>query len=115
MDSYERHGFGLWLVELEASKAPVGICGILKRDALTDADLGFAFLPRYRSVGYAYEAAAAVVDYGRNILGITRLLAITNRENVASIRVLEKIGMYFERMIRLSEDGPEILLLASKH
>ena len=113
MDSYERHGFGLWLVELKGSKTPIGICGLLKRDSLSDVDIGFAVLPQYRSKGYAFESAAAVMDYGRNVLGLRRVVAITNEDNTGSIRVLEKIGMSFDRMIRLSDDGPEIRLLAS--
>jgi ribosomal-protein-alanine N-acetyltransferase len=113
MDSYERNGFGLWLVELKGTNTPVGMCGLLKRETLTDVDIGFAFLPRYRSHGYAFESAAAVMAYGRNVLGLRRVVAITNEDNAGSIRVLEKIGMRFDRMIRLSEDGPEIRLLAS--
>jgi ribosomal-protein-alanine N-acetyltransferase len=111
MASYERYGFGLWLVELKGSTTPVGICGLLKRDTLSEVDIGFAFLPRYRSMGYAIESAAAVLDYGRNVLGLERVVAIANHDNAASIRVLEKIGMTFDRMIKLSDDGPEIRLL----
>jgi [ribosomal protein S5]-alanine N-acetyltransferase len=113
MESYERHGFGLWLVELKGSKTPIGICGLLKRDTLTDVDIGFALLPQYRAKGYAFESAAAVMGYGRNVLGLGRVVAITDEANVGSIRVLEKIGMSFDRMIKLSDDSPEIRLLAS--
>ena len=114
MDSYERHGFGLWLVELRGSETRIGICGLLKRDTLDDVDIGFAFLPQYRSKGYAFESAAAVMDYGRKVLGLRRIVAVTNEDNAGSIRVLEKIGMSFDRMIRLSDDDPEIRLLASE-
>ena len=113
MESYERHGFGLWLVALKGSNTPIGICGFLKRETLSDVDIGFAFLPPYRSQGYAFESADAVMDYGRKVLGLRRVVAITNEDNIGSIRVLEKIGMSFDRMIRLSDDGPEIKLLAS--
>lgn len=113
VDSYERLGFGLWLVELKDSKVPVGICGLVKRDALTDVDIGYAFLPRFWSMGYAYESASAVKSYAMNVLGLKRLLAITNPENIGSIKVLEKIGLKFDRMIRLSEGEPEIKLFAS--
>ncbi len=113
LDSYERYGFGLWLVELRGAETRIGICGLLKRDTLDDVDIGFAFLPQYRSKGYAFESAAAVMDYGRKVLGLRRIVAITNEDNAGSIRVLEKIGMSFDRMIRLSDDGPEIRLLAS--
>jgi len=114
LDSYERYSFGLWLVELRDSETRIGICGLLKRDTLDDVDIGFAFLPQYRSKGYAFESAAAVMDYGRKVLGLRRIVAITNEDNAGSIRVLEKIGMSFDRMIRLSDDGPEIRLLASE-
>ncbi len=113
MDSYQRHGFGLWLVELKGSNRPIGICGLLKRESLADVDLGFAFLPQYRSKGYAYESAAAVMDHARTHLGLRRVVAISNADNTGSHRVLGKIGMGFDRMIRLSADGPEIWLMAS--
>jgi RimJ/RimL family protein N-acetyltransferase len=113
MSSYERHGFGLWLVELKGSKTPLGICGFLKRDMLSDVDIGFAVLPQHRGQGYAFESAVAVMDYGKNVLGLKRVVAITNDDNAGSIRLLEKIGLSFDRMIRLSDDGPEIRLLAS--
>ena len=113
IESYERHGFGLWLVELKGSETPIGMCGLLKRDTLSDVDIGFAFLPSYRSRGYALESAAAVMDYGRKVLGLKRIVAIANEDNAGSIRVLEKIGMSFDRMIRLAEGQPEISLLAS--
>jgi RimJ/RimL family protein N-acetyltransferase len=113
IDSYERLGFGLWLVELKGSKAPIGICGLLKRDSLTDVDIGYAFLPQFRSMGYGYESAFAVKNYGMNVLGLKRLLAVTNQDNIGSIKALEKIGLKFDRMVRLSEDGPEIMLFTS--
>jgi ribosomal-protein-alanine N-acetyltransferase len=113
VESYARHGFGLWLVELKDTATPTGICGLVKRDALPDADIGYAFLPRFRSQGYAYESAAAVISYAANALGLRRVLAITNGHNVGSIKVLEKLGLKFDRPVRLSKDAPEIMLFAS--
>jgi ribosomal-protein-alanine N-acetyltransferase len=103
--SYERFGFGLYRVELRESGEPIGMCGLLKRDALPDVDVGFAFLPRK---GYAFESAAAVLAHARDALGRGRILAITTPDNVASIRLLEKLGFRFERMARVPEDGPEV-------
>lgn len=111
--SYARYGFGLWLVELKTSNVPIGMCGLLKRETLTDVDIGFAFLPWYRSQGYALESAAAVMHYGRSVLGLKRMVAIADRDNTGSIRLLEKIGMTFERMIRLPDDDTEIQLFAT--
>jgi [ribosomal protein S5]-alanine N-acetyltransferase len=112
--SYQRNGFGLWLVELKDSAVPVGMCGLLKRESLPDVDIGFAFLPAYRSLGYAFESASAVLDYARKEFGLKRIVAITDPDNADSIRVLEKIGMRFERMITVSEGAPEIQLHATE-
>jgi RimJ/RimL family protein N-acetyltransferase len=111
--SYERFGFGLYLVELKGSAIPIGICGLLKRETLEDVDVGFAFLPEFWSRGYAVESASAVLKHGRNVLGIGRIVAITTPENHGSIRVLEKIGLRFERLMKLSEGEPEIKLFVS--
>ena len=112
--SYQQLGFGIYLVVLTTTHEPIGMCGLVKRDALEDADIGFAFLPDFRSQGYASEAAKAVRDYALNSLGLKRLVAITNPHNAGSIRVLEKIGLKFERMIRLTEDSAEIRLYQSE-
>ena len=111
--SYDRFGFGLYLVELKESGTPIGMCGLLKRETLADVDVGFAFLPDYWSRGYAFEAAAAVMTYGREVLGLRRIVAITSLDNAASIKLLEKIGLRFERLIKLTEDQPEVRLFGS--
>jgi RimJ/RimL family protein N-acetyltransferase len=111
--SYERFGFGLYLVELKETGASIGICGLLKRDSLPDVDVGFAFLPSYWSQGYAFESASAVMTYGREVLGLRRIVAITSLDNDASIRLLERIGLRFEGLIKLSEDQSEVRLFSS--
>ena len=108
--SYERNGFGLYLVELKESGIPIGISGLVKRDTLPDADIGFAFLPAYWSKGYAFESAAAVMSYAKEKLGLNRILAITSPDNEASAKLLGKIGLRFERLIKLSEDAEEVKL-----
>lgn len=111
--SYDQNGFGLYLVELKENGLPIGISGLLKRDTLTDADIGFAFLPAYWSKGYAVESAAAVMVYARNVLKLNRILAITSPNNEASAKLLGKIGFRFTRMVRLSADAPEVSLFTS--
>jgi RimJ/RimL family protein N-acetyltransferase len=110
--SYARHGFGLYVVARKADPAPIGLCGLVKRDVLPDVDVGYAFLPQHRGNGYAHEAAAAVLRFARDQVGLPRIAAITNSENERSIRVLEKLGLSFERMIRLTPDAPEIRYFA---
>ncbi|HEU4724071.1 MAG TPA: GNAT family N-acetyltransferase [Candidatus Eisenbacteria bacterium] len=109
---YVRHGYGLNLVELKDSGTPVGICGLINREGLQDVDVGFAFLPRYAGCGYATESAAAVLDHGRRTLGIGRIVAITTPNNIRSIRVLEKIGLRFEGIVRLPGDDEDLAFYA---
>lgn len=113
VESYERNGFGLYLVALKESGTPIGMCGLVKRVTLPDADIGFAFLPAYWSKGYAVESAAAVMVYAREVPRLNRILAITSADNEASEKLLGKIGLRFERMIKLSEAGPEVKLFTS--
>jgi RimJ/RimL family protein N-acetyltransferase len=99
--SYAKFGFGLYLVALTETGEAIGICGLLKRDSLEDVDIGFALLEKFRRRGFAYEAAAAVMEYGQNALALKRIVAITSPDNEGSIRVLEKLGLRFEKMIRM--------------
>jgi ribosomal-protein-alanine N-acetyltransferase len=110
--SYAKNGFGLYLVELKETGEAIGMCGLIKRDTLEDVDIGYAFLPKFWFKGYAVEAALAVKQYARDIAGLRRIVAITDPQNTGSIRVLEKIGMKFEKMVKLSEDDIELKLFA---
>lgn len=102
--SYAKNGFGLYAVELKDSGVVIGMCGLIKRDTLEDVDIGYALLERYWSKGYAYEAASAVLDYGFKTIGLKRIVAIIEPSNEASARVLEKIGLRFDRIVTLGED-----------
>lgn len=113
VDSYKRHGFGLYMVRLKVGGAPIGICGLVKRESLEDADIGFGLLPAFRGKGYAIEAAAAVLEHARAALGFSRILAVTSPDNHGSIRILKKLGLRFEKMISLSDDDPDIKLFVS--
>ncbi len=110
--SYARFGFGLWLVELKDTPVPVGICGLIKRDELPDVDVGYAFLPQFWGKGYASEAASAAVAYGRNVVRLERILAIVAPDNERSIKVLERIGLHYERDIVWPADGANLKVYA---
>ena len=111
--SYAKNGFGLWLVILKETNESIGMCGLIKRDGLDDVDIGYALLPRFWSKGYAVEAAQAVKDYARGVVGLKRIVAITDPANESSVRVLEKIGLKFEKMVRLSADDIDLKLFAA--
>ncbi len=112
LQSYAQHGFGLFLTILSEDHTSVGICGLLQRNELDDPDLGFAFLPRYRSQGYAAESAAAVLEFGAKEFGMRRIVAITSPDNHSSIKLLQKVGLQFEDTIRLGEQSNRVNLYA---
>jgi RimJ/RimL family protein N-acetyltransferase len=110
--SYEKNSFGLWAVDLKETNKPIGMCGLIKRDSLEDVDIGYAILSKYWAKGYATEAAQATKEYAQTVVGLKRMVAIVDPANPSSIRVLEKIGLQFEKMIRLPEDDIDLQLLA---
>lgn len=103
LDMYARFGFGMFLVQLKSTSTSIGACGLLRRDTLPDPDIGYALLPEFWGQGYAFEAAAAVLSYGHKSHGLNRIMAITSPDNASSVRVLERCGMKFERMMAMSE------------
>lgn len=109
LDSYARHGFGLYRMGLTDSGTPVGMCGLLQRDYLEAPDLGFALLPRYRRRGLTAEAARAVLAHGRRDLGLKRVLAITSLENTASIELLTGLGFVWERHLHRENQQLNVL------
>jgi [ribosomal protein S5]-alanine N-acetyltransferase len=109
---YQEHGFGFWLVKDKASLQKIGLCGFTKRDFLDSPDVGFAFLPNWISKGYGYESASVCLKYALEILKLPKIEAIVNPENVVSNKLLKKIGMKFEKMIRLQEENKEVNLYA---
>ena len=115
MAMYARVGFGLDCVESRETGAPLGICGLIKRDTLEDIDLGFAFLPQARGLGYAAEASAAVLGHAWGALGLRRVVAIVSPGNDRSIALLEKLGFRPEGRRRLQpSDADEVLLYAAR-
>lgn len=112
MASYAAHGFGLWLVVRNEDGAPLGMCGLLKREALDDVDLGFAYRPAFWRQGYAVEAGRAVLDLARDRFGLERVVAITLEENTGSIAVLQRLGFAFERVAQMPGDDATLQLLA---
>ncbi|QNA90739.1 GNAT family N-acetyltransferase [Massilia sp. Dwa41.01b] len=106
-----RLGFGFDVVELAGGGCPIGVCGLAKRDFLDDVDIGYAFLPQYWGSGYAHEAAQAVLAHARQ-LGLRRVVATVRPDNAASIRLLEKLGLRYERRLERMPAAPDLCLYA---
>lgn len=107
--SYKENGFGLWLILLKNSSTPIGMCGLVKRESLDDIDIGFALLPEYSKLGYGYEIAQATVTYANQVLRIDKIVAITDSNNIPSIKLLNKLGLQFEKTLNLSENDTVLL------
>ncbi len=96
---YRQEGFGLWLLTLRATGEFVGDCGLTPQqvEGTTDIEVGYHVRAALQGLGYATDAAAACRDHARDVLGVKRLIAIINPQNVASQRVAERIGLAYER------------------
>ncbi len=112
LPSYALHGFGFYIVELKESGLPIGMCGLVKRETLEDVDVGFSVLERFWGRGYASEAAAALMEHGRQTLGLPRIVGVTAPDNDRSAAVLEKLGLRYEKMIHLPGYGEQTRLFS---
>lgn len=108
--SYQQHGFGLCLVSKKDTLEPIGMCGLLQRDYLDIADIGYALFPNYCGSGYAFEACVATLNHARDQLKLSQVAAIVNRENKNSIRLLNKLQFRFHRPIRIENESKEVQL-----
>ena len=110
LPSYQKFGFGFYRVDLKETAEPIGICGLAKRDTLEEVDVGFSILERYWRHGYALEAAEATMAYGRETLGLPHIIGITARGNEASIQLLGRLGLKFQRRVQVPGFSTESLL-----
>lgn len=109
---YEELGFGFWVMHLRETGEQVGFAGIIKREALDDADVGYAVHEKFYGKGMAQEATRGVLTYAKENLGFSRVSAITNPDNAASINVLMKCGFEFEKKTMFMEDDVNLYTLS---
>lgn len=95
---YKKYGFGRWATFLKKDMQFVGWAGLLYLPEFDEIDLGFRFLPEYWGSGIATEASKAILTYAFNTLKLSKIVAIAMKENKASIRVMEKVGMEFYKI-----------------
>lgn len=99
ISSYDKNGFGLYLVELKDEAVPIGVCGILKKDEKNVPDIGFALLPEFYRMGYTFEAAESVLRYAREKLNLPVIRGLAHPENTASRALLKKLGLPEEQIV----------------
>ena len=107
---YAEHGYGPFRVRRREDAVDLGICGLFRRDGLDEPDIGFAILPDYCGRGFAFEASVAVLDHAREVLQLPAVTAIVSPQNARSIGLLEKLGLRFERPIRMPNEDHDISL-----
>jgi RimJ/RimL family protein N-acetyltransferase len=99
--SFHTHRFGLWLAYRPGEAATVGFCGLSLTGDPPEVELLYGIAPSAWGQGLATEAARAVLRHGFIELGLTRIVAGADVPNVASLRVLEKLGMTFTHRMRM--------------
>ena len=90
---FDTVGYGRWGCVLKGEETIIGFCGLKYLEDLNAVDLGYRFLPEYWGKGLATEACLASVQFGFDVLNLKQIIGLVIPENLASIRVLEKVGM----------------------
>lgn len=110
LKSYIDFGFGFYKLLLkEKGNIPIGVCGLVKREQLDEVDIGFALLPEYSGKGFGFESSVAVLKLAKEKFALKKIAAITLPTNKSSIKLLEKLGLSYEKRIQPFEDGKELL------
>ena len=111
LKSYSEFGFGFYKLQLKGENLKsIGTCGLIKRETLDDVDIGFAMLPQYESKGFGYESSIAVLNLAKQKFNLKRISAITLAINLKSIKLIEKLGLAYEKKVKPFEDDVELLL-----
>ncbi|HEX9827858.1 MAG TPA: GNAT family N-acetyltransferase [Flavobacteriaceae bacterium] len=111
--SYADFGFGFYKLQYKKEgNKPIGVCGLIKRKQLDDVDIGFALLPEYEGKGFGHEASVTILKLAKETFNLKKVVAITQPNNTSSIKLLEKLGLSFEKSVKPFEDGEELLLFA---
>ncbi len=93
--AYRTTGMGRWAVIRKSDEEFLGWCGLKKDPDTGEFDLGYRFFQKYWGNGYATESALACLSYGFNELKLPEIIGRAMNKNMASIKVLEKVGMRF--------------------
>ncbi len=111
LKSYKESGFGFYKLLLkEENKRIIGTSGLVKREQLDDVDIGFAMLPDYEGKGFGMESSLEIMKFAEHQLHLKRIAAITSPRNSSSIKLLQKLGLSYEKKVNPFEDTEELML-----
>ena len=102
---YENYGYGRWAVVYKPDNKVIGFAGLKYLPEIGETDIGFRFLPKYWGKGIATEASKAIIQYGFEHLHLKRIIGIAMQKNLASNKVLQKIGLKLYKIDEYLGDG----------
>ena len=105
----EKLGFGNYVVILKEDNTKIGAVGIFEREGLDVLDIGFSFLEKYEGKGYAYESANKLKEVAATDFGVHKISAITTKDNFSSQKLIERLGLKFQKMVTIPEDVVELM------
>lgn len=108
LDNYDKYGYGRWATLRKSDGQFIGWAGLAYLEEFGETDLGYRFMPNYWGSGYATEASEAILRYGFDVIRLKRIIAIAMKDNLASIRVMQKIGMQFEKYAPYEPGGEDV-------
>ena len=109
LPQYNRLGYGNYTVMRKSDGVKMGTCGLYDREGIDGLDIGFSFLPEFFRMGYAYESSLRIIKAAKEDFGITKISAITIKTNIASQKLLEKLGLVFIKYMRIPNDTEELM------
>ncbi len=109
LPQFEKLGFGNYVVILKEDNTKIGAVGIFEREGLDVLDIGFSFLPNYEGKGFAYESANKLKEVAATDFGVQKISAITTKDNFSSQKLIEKLGLKFQKMVTIPNDDAELM------
>lgn len=94
---------------LKEDNTKIGAVGIFEREGLDVLDIGFSFLEKYEGKGYAYESANKLKEVAATDFGVHKISAITTKDNFSSQKLIERLGLKFQKMVTIPEDVVELM------
>jgi len=111
----QRLGFSSYTLITRSTSEKIGTCGLYDREGLAGIDIGFALLPLFEGQGYGYESSLEVMQAAFEVFALEELKAITSTSNIASQRLLEKLGFENTGLTKLSDGSEELFLYQKKN
>ncbi|MPS74788.1 MAG: N-acetyltransferase [Chryseobacterium sp.] len=105
----EKLGFGNYVVILKEDNTKIGAVGIFEREGLDVLDIGFSFFEKYEGKGFAYESANKLKEVAATDFGVNKISAITTKDNYSSQKLIEKLGLKFQKMVAIPNDDEELM------